>query len=126
KTGRESQVCAQHAVPVTLLRARAGLAEFSDQAVADPAVRALGTKVTFVDDTAYSVDSATVTLVFTDNHVLEQHIDNARGSVANPLSEEDLIEKLASLCQYSRVSCEVDLLAAQVLNLQTLTDVSAL
>ncbi|MEQ9327508.1 MAG: MmgE/PrpD family protein, partial [Rhodospirillales bacterium] len=39
-TGRESQVSAQHAVAAALIRGRAGLEDFSDAAVDDPAIAA--------------------------------------------------------------------------------------
>lgn len=60
--GREAQVSAQHGAAVALARGRAGLAEFSDECVADPALRSLGTKVRFVEDASYTVESARVTV----------------------------------------------------------------
>ncbi|MBM3340981.1 MAG: MmgE/PrpD family protein [Betaproteobacteria bacterium] len=96
-SGRLSQVCAQHAVGVTLTRQRAGLPEFSDAAVADAAVRALGAKVAFVDDASMRVDAARLRVTFEDKHALAIDIDAARGSLANPLSDADLETKLRTL-----------------------------
>ena len=45
KTGREAQVSLQHAVAAALVRGKAGLAEFTDSCVADPAVSAMRRKV---------------------------------------------------------------------------------
>ena len=44
-TGRESQVSLQHAVAAALVRGKAGLAQFTDACVADPAISALRRKV---------------------------------------------------------------------------------
>lgn len=126
RTGRESQVCAQHAVPIVLMQGKAGLEEFSDEAVSDAEVRALGALVSFEDDHAYSVDAATVRLEFSDSTVLRQHVDNAKGSVANPLSDADLEKKLHALCSFSRQECDAASLARDVWSMDTLDDVSQL
>lgn len=99
-SGRQSQVCAQHAVGVTLLRQRAGLTEFNDAAVADPAIRALGAKLTFVDDAGMSVDAARVRVTFADGTECESRIDTACGSLGNPLTDVALETKLRTLCEY--------------------------
>jgi len=100
KTGREAQVSAQHGVPVALVRGRAGLDEFTDEAVADPALRGLGRKLVFVDDESYAVDASKVTVRMSSGRQLVRHIEHARGSVAHPLSDADLEAKLAELLRY--------------------------
>ena len=100
-TGRQSQVSAQHAVAVSLLRRRAGLAEFSDAAVQDPAVRALGARLRFVDDPAMTVDAARVHIRYQDGFSLQEDTLFARGSLARPLTDGELEEKLRELCRTS-------------------------
>ena len=99
-SGRLSQVSAQHAVGVALTRARAGLAEFSDEATNDPRVRALGAKVVFHDDTGVSVEGARVSIAFADGHALTKDIAAARSSLANPLTDQDLSKKLIELARF--------------------------
>lgn len=96
RTGRESQVSAQHGVAVALLRGRAGLAEFSDEAVADPRIRALGAKVVFADDDRYAIDSARVTIEQRSG-ALEHHVEHAYGGSHRPMSDADLEAKLEQL-----------------------------
>lgn len=100
KSGREAQVSAQHGVPVALLRGKAGLAEFSDEAVADASVRNLGGKLRFVDDERYAVDAAKVTLRMRAGRALVKHIEHARGSAARPLPDADLEAKLEALLAF--------------------------
>jgi len=102
RTGRQSQVSAQHAVGVALSRRRAGLEDFSDAAVQDSAVRALGSKVRFVDDGGMSVDSARVRIEFPDGGVFSEQVEHARGSLGRPLSDAEIEQKLRSLCSYGR------------------------
>ena len=99
-TGREAQVSAQHGAGVALSRGRAGIAEFSDQAAADPSVRQLGRKVTFEDDERYAVDSARITVVLRSGPALECFVEHAYGGPARPMSDTDLASKLDQLMSY--------------------------
>ncbi len=66
ETGREAKVSIQHSVAVALLEGAAGLAQFEDAYVADPAVRALRSKVAVEKDDSVPVESALVTLRLDD------------------------------------------------------------
>jgi 2-methylcitrate dehydratase PrpD len=100
RTGRESQVSAQHAVAVTLATGKAGLAQFSDSAVADPLLRAFDTRLHFIDDASWPVESAQVAVVLRSGETLTRHIRAARGSLAAPLTDGELAEKLRDLAAY--------------------------
>jgi 2-methylcitrate dehydratase PrpD len=83
RTGRESQVSAQHAVAITLLRGRAGLDEFGDEAVAET-LRTGRPEIEFRDQEGCDVASVDM-------------IDAARGSHGRPLTDAELEEKLRTL-----------------------------
>lgn len=97
RTGRASQVSAQHAVAVTLARGKAGLAEFSDAAVRDPRLQAFATRLVFVDEPSWSVESAAVALVLRSGARVSRHVKAARGSLAAPLTDAELDAKLQEL-----------------------------
>lgn len=126
RTGRESQVCAQHAIAVSLIRGKAGLAQFSDAEVNDPILRRLGAKVQFVDDAHYSVDSVQLRITLDNGDVLTHVVDAARGSLPNPLSDADLADKLATLQAYSGVRCDTEHLLDRLWQLEHETDAGAL
>jgi len=105
KSGREAQVSARHAVAVSLVRGKAGLDEFSDACVTEPALRALGDGLAFVDDGSYSVEGASVTLRMRDGQTRSRRIQAARGGPEKPLSDDDLAQKLATLAQWGRSGC---------------------
>lgn len=126
KTGRESQVSAQHAVPVALLRGRAGLEAFSDDAVSDPKLRALGSLLRFHDDEAYSIDSAKVVLRFRDQTFDQEHVQAARGSLQRPLTDDELEAKLRDLCRYGRSGCDAGRLVDAVWNMEDAADMGRL
>ena len=122
-TGRESQVSAQHAVAVSLTRGRAGLAEFSDEAVGDLSLKAIGAKVCFVDDDAYSVDAAKVVVKIAGAQPIEVMIDMARGAVGRPLSDQEIEDKVRALCAYGQSGIDPEPLIQAVWALDQSNDV---
>jgi 2-methylcitrate dehydratase PrpD len=125
-TGRESQVSAQHAVAVALTRGKAGLAEFSDEAVADTTLRALGQKIAFIDDASFAVEAATVRLHLRGGQALEVAIDIARGARGRPLSDQDIENKVRNLCEYGGSGCDPEPLIEAVWSMDRATDVGQL
>jgi 2-methylcitrate dehydratase PrpD len=100
RSGRESQVSAQHAVAVTLARGKAGLAEFSDEAVADRSLKAFAGRLRFIDDASWDVESAQVSIVLRSGESVSRRVDAGRGSLAAPLTDEELAAKLRELAAY--------------------------
>jgi len=125
KTGRESQVSAQHAVAVALASGRAGLAEFSDAAVADSNLRALYPLLHFIDDDGYAVESARVRLFFRSGEILSHRIDVASGSLGAPLDDKTLEHKLRELARYGGSTCAPQPLIDALWSLQHASDASA-
>jgi 2-methylcitrate dehydratase PrpD len=94
KTGREAQVSLQHAVAAALVRGRAGLAEFTDAAVADPAVSAMRRKVEVAAKDGLSTIAAEMDIVTADGRCHAVATQAARVSVANPLKDAEIEDKL--------------------------------
>jgi 2-methylcitrate dehydratase PrpD len=122
RSGRESQVSAQHAVGVVLGRGKAGLAEFSDASVMDPEVRGFGHRVVFVDDAAYAVEAAKVTVVLRSGKTLSRRVDAARGSLGAPLTDAELEAKLTALAEYGGSRCSTEPLIEALWTMETATD----
>jgi 2-methylcitrate dehydratase PrpD len=93
-TGRESQVSVQHAVAAALVTGEAGLDQFTDARVRDPKVLALRHKVEVLRDSGFSTIAAAVEITTADGKTHKMSQTAARGSDANPLSDEDLEQKL--------------------------------
>jgi 2-methylcitrate dehydratase PrpD len=93
-TGRESQVSVQHAVAAAIVTGKAGVDQFTDACVQDPAVLALRRKVSVERDTAFSTVAAAVDITTADGKTHSLSQTAARGSDGNPLSDKDLEEKL--------------------------------
>jgi 2-methylcitrate dehydratase PrpD len=93
-TGRESQVSVQHAVAAALATGKAGLDQFTDACVRDPAVLAVRGKVEVISDNAFSTIAAAVDITTADGMVHKLSQAAARGSDVSPLSDMALEEKL--------------------------------
>jgi 2-methylcitrate dehydratase PrpD len=125
QSGRESQVSAQHAVAVSLSTGRAGLPEFSDAAVADSVLRAMYPLVKFIDDTAYAVESAQVRVTLRSGEILTQSVDVSLGSLAAPLSDDFLENKLRELAAYGGSGCAPQPLIDALWSIDTATDAAS-
>jgi len=92
--GRESQVSVQHAIAAALVTGNAGLDQFTDACVNDPAVLALRRKVELRQDIKFSTVASAVAITTADGKTHELLQAAARGSDANPMSDKDLEDKL--------------------------------
>lgn len=98
-TGRESQVSAQHAAAVALIRGRAGLPEFSDAAVLDPAVRALASRVTVQDASDLDVGQVRLEICQRGKEPILVTVLAAKGDSMRPLTDNDLENKMRELAR---------------------------
>jgi 2-methylcitrate dehydratase PrpD len=126
RTGRESQVSAQHAVAIALSTGRAGLEEFSDAAVQRSDVQALGRRLSFVDDASMSIDATRVIAKMEDGSSLQESIDFARGCLLRPLSDGALERKLRELCSYGASGCDPSPLIDAIWTLDRSADVGSI
>jgi len=113
-TGREAQVSLQHSVAVAFLYGAAGVTQYTDACVNDPAVLALRRKVAAEDDASIPADAAVVSVRSATGELLTAHIAHARGSIARPLSDRELEAKLRELAAYGAPGVEAERLIAAV------------
>jgi 2-methylcitrate dehydratase PrpD len=125
-TGRESQVSVQHAVAAALVTGKAGLEQFTDAGVNDPAVRALRGKVEVVRDASFATTAAAVEIATADGKTYKLSQPAARGSDANPMSDEDLEEKLHTAAAGSIPRHDIAPLIGAIWDLDNSEDISQL
>lgn len=125
-SGKLSQVSAQHAVAASLSRGRAGLDEFSDAAVSDPRLKAFERMLRFVDDEPLGVEAAEVTLLMADGARLSHRVDAAHGSLASPLTDDELSAKCRELVRYGESGVDAEALLDALWRLEEAPDASVL
>jgi 2-methylcitrate dehydratase PrpD len=93
-TSAQSQVSVQHAVAAAIVTGHAGVEQFTDACVNDPAVVALRGKVAVKRDESFATIAAAVKITTADGKTYDLSQAAARGSDLNPMTDRDLEEKL--------------------------------
>jgi 2-methylcitrate dehydratase PrpD len=113
----ETIVQAQFSIPYTvacaLVKGGAGLADFTDAALRDPAVRALAAKVDARVDEQIERDwsrnvSPTHLIVETNTGTFEARVDYPRGHTKAPMSKDDFERKMAGCLEISGIRWSSD------------------
>jgi 2-methylcitrate dehydratase PrpD len=124
QTGREAKVSAQHSVAVTFLFGAAGLAQYTDACVAEPAVLDLRRRVRVEEDAAIPVETALVTVETTDGQRLQIHVTEARGTMARPMSDAELEAKFLNLATHGTPAVDAQRLVGSIWSLEHEQDVA--
>jgi len=90
---RDARVSIHHCVALGLVRGTAGVADFEEPAVADPALAAMRARVRAELDPTLPRGAARVTLTLADGRSLTHTVETALGSEAKPLSDGQLEAK---------------------------------
>ncbi|KAI1101226.1 2-methylcitrate dehydratase PrpD [Jackrogersella minutella] len=93
QTGLAGKFSIYHAAAVGLLYGAATPAQFTDQVVLNETVVSMRKLVNVTTDDSVAEDQAYVTIDFSDGSTLEKFIEHAIGSLANPLTVDDLKRK---------------------------------
>lgn len=125
-TGRESQVSLQHAVAAALVQGKAGLDQFTDACVNDPAVIAMRRKIEVASDPALSTIAAEMDFFTADGKKHSISTKAARGSSSNPMKDAEIEDKLRAEASRWRLGHDVQKLIDAVWTLEKSADVSNL
>jgi 2-methylcitrate dehydratase PrpD len=93
RTGIESKFSIYHAAAIGLGRGKGGLAEFTDEAVNDPALKRLREITSAIDDPGVGDDSVVVNVRLADGRTIGMTLEGALGNLARPLSDAQLETK---------------------------------
>jgi 2-methylcitrate dehydratase PrpD len=93
RNARDARVSIHHAAALGLARGRAGVADFEQPAVDDPALAALRAKVAARLDASLPRGAARVAVRLADGRGFEATVAAPRGSLENPLGDADLDAK---------------------------------
>jgi 2-methylcitrate dehydratase PrpD len=95
--GLRSRFSARHGVAVGLRFGRAGLTEFSDAAATAPEVARLRGLITLDPDPGVARDAAVLRIETRSADPLEVRTEHTRGSIARPLTDDELQDKVQAL-----------------------------
>ncbi|HUY50409.1 MAG TPA: MmgE/PrpD family protein [Streptosporangiaceae bacterium] len=119
-------------IAILLLRRRAGLAEFRDEVVRDLEVRATMEKVRLevdpeADAAGYNTMTSIIRVRLKDGRELQGRAAFAKGSPANPMSEEELRQKFLGCLEAGGIGADAGQRAAGlILDLESQPDLRAI
>jgi 2-methylcitrate dehydratase PrpD len=125
-----TSITAKVAIPfimgVALKHRNVTIAHFLPENLKDPEVLSIAKKVKCQIDPALSSFSSRIDIKTQDGKVFQTKTNNLKGSIANPMSIEELVAKFKDCAQYSKKPLStgtVDKLINNILNLEKVKDI---
>jgi len=118
-----------YSIAVMLVRGRAGLDEFTEEAIRDPIVLGLAKKVRYTLDPTIDYPrhfSGHVKITLDDGTVLEENQPHPRGGLEDPLPPQEIEEKFRANARLALPAEKVERLFATARRLEELSAISAL
>jgi 2-methylcitrate dehydratase PrpD len=126
RTGREAKLSVRHSVAIALLHGSAGVQDYLDATVNDPATVQLSARVDCEGDAALPAESALLRMQMKDGRVEEVHVRQGRGTPERPLSDAELNDKALGLLAFGAPSLPAEEVLAALWSLPACPDVRRL
>jgi len=123
--GLRSKVSAQHCIAVAIVHGAAGVHQFTDPVVREPAVADLRRRAFLLCCDAMAKDAAKVCVVMKDGTRHETFVEHSKGSAELPLTDRELEDKFRSLMAHGRIGGDADRMIAMMWTLETVADAGA-
>jgi 2-methylcitrate dehydratase PrpD len=120
KRALESKYSIYHAAAIGLVRGKGGLQEFTDAAIADPALKRVRDVTTAVGDATITEDQVHIEVVLRNGQTLTKFVEQSLGNVHKPLSNEQITEKFVDQAVLALPRAQVDAVVDQSWRIDTL------
>jgi 2-methylcitrate dehydratase PrpD len=124
--GLDSKYSIYHSAALGLVRGKAGLREFTDEAANDSSIKMVRERVTAVADPSITEDQSHIDVDLADGRTISRFIEQSLGNVHRPLSDKQLEEKLRDQSEPILSKARVDELIGLCWRLDTLQNVNDL
>jgi 2-methylcitrate dehydratase PrpD len=118
----DSKYSIYHAAAIGLVRGKGGLQEFTDEAVADPALQHVRSVTTAVGDSTITEDQSHIEVTLRDGRTLTKFVEQSLGNLHRPLSNEQLTEKFVDQAVLALPRAQVDAVVEQCWNIDSLAN----
>ena len=123
---RDARVSIHHCAACGLLLGAAGVTEFSEVTVFRPDLVSFRQKVRAELDGSLPDGAARVAIQLASGETLEEIVTDAKGSLADPLSDRAIEAKLRDCARLGKSDWDIDRIIDRVWRVDTLDDVSSL
>jgi 2-methylcitrate dehydratase PrpD len=124
--GLQGKFSVYHGAAIGLVRGRAGIQEYTDAAVNDPAIRRVREAATATADPSLTEDQARVEVELASGQIVRQSVEQSLGNVHRPLTDAQLDEKFRAQAVLSLPAPQVDAALDLCWRLADLPDASKL
>jgi 2-methylcitrate dehydratase PrpD len=130
--GLEAKFSMEFCIAILLLERRAGLAQFTDEVVRRPDVREMIERITFeadptADEGGFREMTSLIEVDLTDGRILKARAEFAKGSAANPMRDDELIDKFLACLDWANIPVELGRhVAERVLTLEAQPSIGAI
>jgi 2-methylcitrate dehydratase PrpD len=121
--GLQGKFSVYHGAAVGLVRGKAGLREYSDEAVNDAEVKRVRERVTAIGDPGLTEDQARIEVRLADGRTVSTFIRESLGNLKRPMTNEQLEAKFRDQAGVRLSSSSVDRLIDQCWSIDRLDDV---
>jgi 2-methylcitrate dehydratase PrpD len=122
KRALETKYSIYHAAAIGLVRGKGGLQEFTEEALADPALQRVRAVTTAVGDDTITEDQVHIEVVLRNGETLSKFVEQSLGNLHRPLSNEQLTEKFVDQAVLALPRHQVDAVVEQGWRVDTLAD----
>ena len=124
--GLQGKFSVYHGAAVGLVRGKAGIQEYTDEAVNEPAIKRVRERATATGDPSLSEDQAYIEVELADGRKLTKFVEASLGNLKRPLSDRQLDAKFRDQGVLALPSSQVDAVLALCWKIDQLTDVGDL
>jgi len=126
KDEMEGHVSLYHWVAAALARGKAGISEGADQAITDPAIRALRDRINVTNDPAMPHDGADVSVRLSNGASAARRVRSCIGSRGRPMTDAELDQKFTTAAEGVLSKSKIDTYLASIRGVETLGDARVL
>ncbi|KAH7379098.1 hypothetical protein DE146DRAFT_625549 [Phaeosphaeria sp. MPI-PUGE-AT-0046c] len=124
QTGLEGKFSIYHAAAIGLLYGEATPSQFTDDVVKNATVVEMRKKIRVTEDSTVSKAEAYINLGFADGTTKEKHVQHAKGSIENPLTDAELQSKFMEQVRLAIGTKRAENAYSAFSNVQGMEDVS--
>jgi 2-methylcitrate dehydratase PrpD len=124
--GLQGKFSVYHGAAVGLVRGRAGIQEYTDDAVNDAVIKGVRELATAAGDAALTEDQAQVEVELADGRVLRHRVEQSLGNIHRPLTDAQLDLKFRAQAALALPEAQVDPARALCWRMSDLPDVAEL
>lgn len=124
--GLQGKFSVYHGAAVGLVRGKAGLPEYTDDAVNEPLVKRVREATTAVGDPSVTEDQSRIEVELADGRCLSRFVEQSLGNIHRPLTDEQLAGKFRDQAVLVLPAADVDALIDMCWQIDELDDVGEL